>query len=211
MKTALLALCGAAALAGAQIQYTTQGRYIEAYANVAGEPMNERLDAPGFGSFNETISRTFSNQEGSAWAYATQNSTLLADGILATGAADGSSGPPVGTSFGGGRSVFAVGFTLANDADYTLDLSVFSEFASWSFQGPSLDIDRPFDFAVGDFGVHESGTLAAGDYAFEIVLESGAAAQGLGSNYDFAFTAVPAPGALAALTLGGLAATRRRR
>jgi hypothetical protein len=85
-----------------------------------------------------------------------------------------------------------------------------SEFASWSFQGPSLAIDRPLDFTIGDPGVHLSGTLDAGEYAFSIFLESGAAAQGLGSNFSFAFTVVPAPGAAGLLAVGVLAPRRRR-
>ncbi len=198
-------------VADAQIQYTTQERWVEIQAFLPGESPTDRRTAAGFGVFDEVLSGSLSNNEGSAWAYAAQTSSLQATSISATGSADGAAGPPVGTSAGVGRTSFFVAFTLDRSVAYTLDLDILGEFASWSFQGPSLDIDRPLDFAFGDPGVHLDGTLDAGSYAFSIFLESGAAAEGLGSNFDFAFTVVPGPGVWGTLAMTALAVVRRRR
>lgn len=205
----LLALT--AVTANAQIRYTAQDRWVEIQAYLPGEVKADSLAAGGFGLFDQTLTDTLFNDDGSAWATASQTSQLSSNGITVSGAADGWAGPPVGTSAGVGRTSFFVGFSIADAVDYTLDLNIMGEFASWSFQGPSLDIDRAFDFAIGDPGVHLSGTLDAGDYAFSIMLESGAAAEGLGSNFDFAFSTVPAPGGTALLAATAIAGLRRRR
>ncbi len=208
----VLTLAGLAlSTANAQVQYTAQDRWIEIMAYLPGETPDDTRSAAGFGQFDETLSGTLSNSDGSAWAYASQNSQLTASGMTAIGAADGGSGPPVGTSAGVGRSYFYAAFSIAEAVDYTLDLDIMGEFASWSFQGTSLDIDRTLDYASVGSGVHLAGTLDAGDYAFSIYLESGAAAEGLGSNFDFTFTAVPAPAGLSILATGVLAVGRRRR
>lgn len=207
----IAAVAGSAASTAAPIQYTAQERWVEIQAYLPGGAPTERLSASGFGAFNGSLVDTLSNADGSAWARAEQVSTLTSSSISVTGIADGASGPPFGSSEGVGRSSFFVSFTLAEAADYALSLDVMSEFASWSFQGPSLAVDRPLEFAVGVPGLDLSGTLDAGDYAFEIFIESGAAAQGLGSNFAFSFSVVPAPGPAAVLGLGVLAAARRRR
>ena len=210
-KTTLAALLLATPLAGAQIEYLLQDRYVEIYATLPGGDDGMLTSSSGMGGFDATLSEWLGNAQGSAWAYATQTSSLQAGAMHATGAADGSSGPPVGSSSGLGRTGLSVNFRLTEAVDYTLDFSVFSEFANYSFTGPSLDIVKGFDFALSDPGVHLSGTLGPGDYAFDIAIESGAEAQGIGSNFDFSFVVVPAPGGVGVLALGVLATARRRR
>jgi hypothetical protein len=211
-KTTLTAalLC-ATPLACAQIEYLQQDRFVEIHATLPGGDDGMLSSSSELGAFDETLNEWLGNTQGSAWAYAAQTSSLRADAMSATGAADGEPGPPVGTSFGLGRTGFSINFRLTEAVEYTLDLSVFSEFASYSFAGPSLDVVRGFDFAFNDPGVHLSGTLGPGDYAFDFKLESGAEAAGLGSNFDFSFVVVPSPGAVSALALGALACARRRR
>lgn len=209
---ALLAVAaGLTTASDAQIEYLDQSRFVEVYGFLPGEDVTIS-DAPqGFGQFDRTLNEVLSNADGSVWAYASQVSMLGSGGMTASGAADGSSGPPAGSSAGVGRSGFSVDFRLAQSVEYTLDLAVFSEFASYSFQGPGLTVDRAFDFAVGDPGLQLTGVLGPGDYSFSILIESGAAAEGLGSNFDFSFVVVPAPGIAGLLAMGTLATTRRRR
>lgn len=211
-KTTLTAalLC-AAPLANAQIEYLDQDRYVEIHAYLPGGEDGMLMSSSETGAYDASLSEWLSNDQGSAWAYAAQTSSLLSGSIHATGAADGASGPPVGSSAGLGRTGISVNFRLTEAVEYTLDLDVFSEFATYSFIGPSIGINKSLDFALSDPGVHLSGTLGPGDYFFDIAIESGAAAEGIGSNFDFSFVVVPAPGAVTGLAMGVLATARRRR
>ncbi|MEM9065919.1 MAG: hypothetical protein AAGB51_10565 [Planctomycetota bacterium] len=196
----VVALAGLASLASGQIQYVSQDRWVSL---TGSGTTDQESSASDFAAFNGNLTAGFGT-------VATQSSGLEPLGIVATGTAQGATTPPAGTGNISARSSFAVVFDLLTEAEYTLDLDVFAEFATWSFQGPSLNIEQGLTTPFTLSGFEQSGTLGPGQYSFAFEINTSGAASGILSTYDFRFDIVPTPGVCAVLAVGALATTRRR-
>lgn len=177
-----------------EIVYQAQNRFIEATLDFDGQ--SERRSAADFGHFENSIS---------AFGSASQTSTLLPNSIFAMSRVSGATGPPVGTSSGGGQSRLSVDFNIPHDSEYELDFTMRNvEFGSYRFSGSSLDlVDLEANF-LRPVDIHESGPLLAGTYSFEVDISNGGAAEGFVGEFSLQFNVVPEP--TAPLQMFGIAA-----
>ena len=193
----------------APIVYLSQNRYVNTSARLLNDYSDttsfpsERVEATGFGVFDEFLYSQFSDPDGGgrALGVATQTSSLSSTRIAAVGSATGNYGPPVGISSAGGTSAFSVNFRIDEPVNFMLDLEVLHfERAGYSFVGPSLNIVEPYDTSFKP-PVHESGVLSPGDYTFDVEISLGGIGEGAVATFDLSFV-VPEPSSLAVLCVG---------
>lgn len=206
MKVEITAIALAATLANANLSYQSQDRSITASANLFTGNQSYTVSSGDFSDFNESYTGGFTDIQGGADAFASQDSSLQAFGMTASGTAGGSYGPPAGSSSGFGRSYFAVDFTVDTATQYTLDFWGASDGGSYSFVGGSMDFTG---FFAGSRSFIETGELEVGSYSFLIDLNTYAEYGSGGFGFDF--QTIPAPSSLGLVALGAFASTRRRR
>lgn len=120
--------------AAADIVYLSQLREIRADAFVNGQPQGGSDMAPNFADWESSITRTFPGQN--RIATASQNSRLLSDAILFTGAGSVSFGQPdVPVVEGRAASTLDVRFRLDSEMPFRIDHAHTSMSTSPNFSG----------------------------------------------------------------------------
>ncbi len=203
MKTLifLVGVLGFVDSASGYMVYSSQNRFVELWGR---HPYIDEqvVMADNYGVFNEDL--------GVSRYFAEQYSILLINGFIAEGRALGTYGPPAGSSYIGGRSMFSVDFELNETVSYQLIVSMetpkgVGNYVNVLFSGPNRVIieeyrgDRdipnvpgfPF-FNFDPLVIEQSGVLEPGEYHFEIKITGGESI----SVYDVTFEVVPEPNTL---------------
>lgn len=150
------------------IQYLTQDRYIFAEAEAPNDfDTTGTVSAGGFAPFNQTRTATADDGLNVVTSTVSQNSTLTAAAIDATGSVVGSiTGPEGGTCFS--DNAFIVTFTLPEPRNATLSGSVSANgpetSANFRFTGPGGDLVNTGNVTNNTVPYSFSGPLAAGQY-----------------------------------------------
>lgn len=189
--------CQAAIVYSAQLRFTNLG-FNSVYGNDSVQ-----FSAPDFGMFDSNLSRTFVIGDASAFATASQRSTLDSSSIKATGRTLGTVGPPVGSSGASGQSHFEVDFTIDQASLYAIGIqSSNAEFGHIRVFGPSIDINRALGLVAGNpaFTLLEDHILQPGSYKAFIEISNSGATEGVVGTYSLDIQQVPEADTLSLLT-----------
>jgi hypothetical protein len=160
----------------AQIDYVSQDRYVHVYANGP----TQTITAPDFGEFDENLIFTheYGTPDGGTatiTGVAAQHSILDPWSITVTGDAEGTDGPPAGSSSSSGTTHFEVVFTITDSVPFTLtghlltvdDMGGGMGVAYYSLTGPSLNLAYDDPYGLGfNHAFDEAGILEPGEYTF---------------------------------------------
>lgn len=233
MKPATTTILALAALtAGADAGVMSLGSI---YRDVRANHFRE-LDAPG--SLEELLNDVESNTTSSSWsgeasieldtldAWSTQSSNMASTQISASGTWGGTESNPNDmyrpNMYSHVSSSFDVSFSLTEDTEFSLDVVMSSMGANWAWF-ELYQVGGDFNIIDGivngpgttdNLELHESFTLSEGSYRFYFLRDDGDHLERDSYHefeYDIALNIIPAPSALALLSLSGILTTRRRR
>lgn len=156
-RTTILTIAMAAMFAGGahgQLSYVSQNRSVIASSVCSGG--TQTLTAPDFGPFQATA---WVGDSG-CWGEASQNSTLLPIGAIATGTTRGYRGS-TSIPYPGATSHFSATFDVAATSDFRL--VTHWNYSMWSFTGPGVALS-----SFGTFGDRsDAGKLVPGQYTLQ--------------------------------------------
>jgi len=206
IPTCFFAIATLAPPASSQVTYLTQARAVSATAPGAGPIPGESFtnSAPDFGRFAQTVAATgpLSSANG------VQDSTLAANGIVATFSAFGN-GPSTAAAFG--SSLLNVTFSIAQPTPYSL-IGQYSNVVIIEFTTLAGGVIYQTPSGSGSGSPNLSGVLPAGSYRYNVRCFGSGGSTGAPQGTASLSLLVPAPGTVGALALFGVVVgTRRRR